>query len=199
MGPAPLIDKTAVMVHILCGRNAMKGGAGAVTYRLLDGKVLDLSAVSEQEAAYVRKAVDAYRTGAGWVAMSHLVESPDNPWLRETHGVITRQVWDTPGFQALRDLEDRAGMRDGSLRTEPGFDPAEDPAADEWISTTVAAKMRGVTLGGLLGAIRRGDVLARPRHDGGTWREVSLRSLLAWQPNATRQAARKRVGAAKKG
>ena len=88
-------------------------------------------------------------------------------------------------------------MRDGSLRKEPGFDPDEDPTADEWVSTTVAAEMRGVTLGGLLGAIRRGDVLARPRHDGGTWREVSLRSLHAWQPNVVRQAARKGVGAAK--
>ena len=75
-----------------------------MTYQLLDGKVLDLTALSEQDAAYLRKAVDAYRLGAGWVAIGRLVESPENPWLRETHGVITRQVWDTAGFQALRDL-----------------------------------------------------------------------------------------------
>ena len=113
--------------------------------------------------------------------------------LRATGGIITRELRRLhPAFRAIRDLEDRAGMRDGSLRREPDFDPDANPFADEWISTSDAAARKGVTLGGLLGAVRRGDVIARPRQPGGTWREVSLASLEHWQPDTARQAARRR-------
>ena len=55
-------------------------------------------------------------------------------------------------------MEDRLGVKQGHL-TSP-VDPDRDPIADEWVSTTQAAKMKGVTVPGLHKAIARGDVIA---------------------------------------
>jgi hypothetical protein len=162
-----------------------------LTYRTLDGRVLDLSKLSEAEAEYVAKCRRRYREGASWVEVSHLVESAEeNPLLRPTGGVITREVWEHPAFQVARDLEDRAGMRDGSLLRRPDFDPDEDPFAEEWLSPGEAAERKGVSTVAIHKAIQRGDLIARPAREGGTWRVISRNSLEAWTPRRRTVRAR---------
>lgn len=161
------------------------------TFETLDGDLLDLTGCSDVERAYVERVWQAYRAGAGWHEVSRLVDGPECPMLGPTGGVITREVYHSPAWRTIRHIEDWAGLRDGSLRSEPGFDPDADPFADEWIGTTAAAAQKGVTLSGLLGAVQRGDVIARPRRAGGLWREVSRRSLERWQPSEGRQRAGK--------
>ena len=94
-------------------------------------------------------------------------------------------------FQAVRDLEDRLGIQQGEVGPEEGDDISKDPLQDEWVPTPEAAKRKGVTLPGLHKAINRGDVIARPATEGGRRLVISVNSLSKWEPNATRQAARK--------
>ena len=164
-----------------------------MTYQKVDGTVLDLAPSSEAERAYVQRVWEAYARGGGWEEVSEMVSGAGNPMLAPTGGIITRDLYYSPAFQAIRDVEDRAGMRDGSLLAAPDFDPEADPLADEWIGTSDAAARKGVTLPGLHAAIHRGVIIARPIRPGGTHLQVSVRSLERWAPSAVRQAARRTV------
>lgn len=161
-----------------------------LTYTTLDGAVLDLSDLSEEERAYFERCVAAYRTGMDAAAFNNAyLFGPENPAWVAAGGLITRTVFRTPLFQAAHDLGDRLGIREGTL--PPEGDWRRDPLMDEWVAAPVAAAEKGVTLPGLHKAIGRGDVLARPGSSTRHRLLVSRRSLERWRPNPTRQAARK--------
>ena len=162
------------------------------TYTTLEGRVLDLSGLNEEERAFFDRCVEVYRSGMEWTDFCRLVTSTENPLVRPAGGYVTRRVWEHPLFQALRDLEDRLGIRQGCLEPEEGDELDTDPFEDEWIPVAEAASRKGVTVQGLHKAIRRGDVIARPAKPGGGHMVVSVRSLDRWEPNRVRQAARKR-------
>jgi len=147
------------------------------------------SDLSDEEQAYFERCYAAYREGAGWVALSRLVDGPANPLLGSTNGRITAAVWEHPLFQAARDLESRAGIADGSLERSPEHDPSHEPLDDAWLRLPAAAREKGVSPTGLHHAIERGEVLARPARRGGSWLLVSRNSLTRWRPNPRRQAA----------
>lgn len=163
-----------------------------MVYVTMEGKVLDLTRLTTEERTHLEKCLQAYRAGAAWAAFMSLVRTPENPLLRATGGRITDAVWEHPLFQALRDMEDRLGIKQGHLQAPPGADPDREPLADEWVPAVEAAERKGVTLPGLHKAIARGDVIARPIKPGGTRLEVNVASLDAWQVNRVRQAATKR-------
>src|SRR5688572_21554227 len=95
-----VVGRTSVM--------ATKLVVPASTYTTLDGRVLDLTGLDEEERAYIGRCYAAYRRGADFVAFSELVDRKEHsPLLRSTDGVITRAVYDHPLFQAVRDLEFR--------------------------------------------------------------------------------------------
>ena len=106
------------------------------TYTTLDGRVLDLTRLTNDERAFLDRCVSAYREPVSWEALAHLVEGPENPLLRATGGRITQAVWDHSLFQAVRDLEDRLGIQQSQLQADPGDDPSRDPLGDEWIPAT---------------------------------------------------------------
>jgi hypothetical protein len=97
------------------------------SYRTRNGNVLDLSELSEAERAFFDACYRAYRQGWNGITVGRMVEGSENPLLWPTGGVITRAVWETPLFQAVSDLEARAGVNGGNLKPEPGIDPAPDP------------------------------------------------------------------------
>jgi len=165
-----------------------------MTYTTLKGKVLDLSSLSDEEKAHFERCAAAYRAGVSWAAFMNLVRTVENPLLKETGGIITEAVWNHPLFQAIRDMEDRLGIQQGHLRASETSDVSIDPFNDAWVPVAEAAKMKGVTVQGLHGAIRRGDVIARPIKPGQNRLEVSLASLKQWDVNKVRQRARKRSG-----
>lgn len=160
-----------------------------MVYVKMDGDVLDLTHLSAEEQAHLERCFAAYRAGTPWPTFMGLVRTPENPLLRETGGRITRTVWDHPLFQALRDLEDRLGIKQGYLRPGPDDDPDAPICNDEWIPAVEAAARKGVTLPGLHKAIARGDVIARPIKPGGVRLEVNVASLERWKVNETRQVA----------
>ena len=96
-------------------------------YTTLDGRVLDLSALTDEERAYFDRLYAAYQDGATWGSFSRLVEGIEIPLLRATGGHVTPAVWDHPLFQAVRDLEDRVGIARGGVLPEPGDDIRRDP------------------------------------------------------------------------
>lgn len=165
----------------------------SVVYVTMERTVLDLTGLAAEERVYFERCLQAYRSGTDWAAFMNLVRTVENPLLRPTGGRITQAVWEHPLFQALRDMEDRLGVKQGHLKAPAGTDPDGEPLADEWIPAVEAAERKGVTLPGLHKAIERGDVIARPIKPGGTRLEVNVASLDAWQVNPVRQAARKRV------
>jgi hypothetical protein len=163
-----------------------------LTYTDLDGEVLDLSTLSDAERIFFERVLALYRADAPYNHVRELISGEDNPIL-EPGCRITAAVAAHPLWRALRDLEDRLGIKQGYIGAMEGDDPDRDPVADEWLSTTEAAAAKGVTVVGLHKAIARGDVVAGPAKPGGVRRIVSRNSLDRWTPNPVRQAARRKA------
>ncbi len=163
--------------------------ANAATYQKLNGEVVDLAGLTGEERDYLAQVYHAYLTGTAWRDVCTWNETTENPLLRPTGGRITRTVWDHPLWQAVRDLEDRIGIRQEMVGPEPGDLLDLDPLTDGWISTTEAADRKGVSVAGLHQAIARGEIIARPVKSGGVRRVVSVNSLDRWTPNPVRQRA----------
>ncbi|SRR6266536_1931269 len=173
------------------------------TYTTIEGDVLDLTGLTNEERAFFRRCYRAYQEGSlGWPAFSDLVMGRENPLVRASGGLVTRAVMAHPLYQAVHDLENRVGLRTGELAAEPEYDLARDPLADTWLMPSDAAARKGVTRTGLHQAIRRGAVVARAARPGGRWTLVSANSLERWTPAAARQRAgraRARSKAARRG
>ena len=85
------------------------------TYTTLDGTVLDLTDASDEERGYFDRCIMAYRAGMAWEDFTMLAGGLANPLIRATDGLITRAIYDTPLYQAARDLEDRLGIQQECL------------------------------------------------------------------------------------
>jgi hypothetical protein len=168
------------------------------TYTTLDGRVLDLGDLPQDERAFFERCYGAYRAREDWEAFTRIART-ENPVIRAAGGRITQAVWDHPLFQAVHDLEDRLGIEQGEFLPSPGDDLASDPLVDRWVPAPAAAAQKGVSLPGLHGAIKRGRLIAWRDHGGtdGTDRVlVSANSLARWTPDRMRQAARSRTAQA---
>ncbi len=171
-------------------KKGVEGRDLMLTYKCIDGTVYALCNLTAEERTFFDRVYCAYLDNLDWAALSRLVEGTENPAIRDTAGRVTRAVWDHPLYQAVRDLEDRAGLRQGKLACQPWHDLDHDPLADEWLPVSVAAREKGVTVPGLHKAIRRGAILSQ--RDAGRLL-VSRNSLAAWTPNPVRQAARRKA------
>ena len=158
-------------------------------YFTLGGKALVWEEpTNEAVQTFWNRIVAAYRAGTDYHAVFNEVFSAANPLLAE--GRVTQEALALPIFRALIDLTDRLGIAQECIAHSADEDLG-DPLVETWIPLAQAAERKGVTVPGLHGAIERREVVARPRKPGGSWLEVSQRSLDAWTPNAIRQAARK--------
>ena len=162
------------------------------TYTTLDGRVLDLSELTPAERVYLRGRYEAYLADTPYEAFWPTTSGPGNPLVEAAGGRITNAVWDHPLYQAVHDLEDRLGVRQGEMAPDPGDDIASDPLADDWVSVPDAAARKGVAPTAVHKAIRRGQLIARPAQPGGKWLVVSANSLARWMPSAVRQEAARR-------
>ena len=161
-----------------------------MTYTTLDGRVLDLSGLTDIEQQHLQRCIEAYRQGMDWDQFMQLVDTPENPLVRTVgRGWVTREVAARPMYQAISDMAYRLAIRQGYMAPSENDDVDSDPFADEWISTTEAAKRKGVSLVALHKAINRGDVIARRATPGGGRIEVSARSLEQWKVDRARQQA----------
>jgi hypothetical protein len=157
------------------------------SYITLDGRVLDLSGLTEPEQAFLAAIRAAYERDDDWLEVTNRVTSAENPVLTATAGRITRAAWERPLFQAVQDLADRVGVRQGAIAAVGSDVP--DPFGDAWIPASDAATRKGVTRGAIHAAIRHGDLLARPARPGSNRLVVSVGSLGQWTPSPRRQRA----------
>ncbi len=105
------------------------------TYTALDGRVYDLSGLNDEQLAFFERCIAVYRDDAPWITIARLVEGGENPLLHPTGGRVTLEVWDHPLFRAVRDLQDRVGIRQGMVAPSPGDVPERDPLeGDEWLT-----------------------------------------------------------------
>lgn len=159
------------------------------TYTALDGHVLDVSRLDEQEAAFLDRLLQLYRDGrTGWHDIANIVTGPDNPSL-EPGARVTAAVQARPLYRAARDIEDRVGIRDGKLRPGPDDDVDTDPTADTSVTVAEAAKARAVSPRAIYSAVERGELVS-PAGPGPA--RISARSLARWAPNEIRRAAGKK-------
>src|SRR5438874_11520152 len=101
-------------------------------YRTLDGKLIDLSALTPEEKEFFDLCYAAFRSQEmHFYDFINLINSVQNPLLRPTGGFVTREVWDHPLWQAIRDLEDRVGLIQDELAPEPDLPWDRDPVTDE--------------------------------------------------------------------
>lgn len=174
-------------------------GTSVQTYATLDGVVLNLGSLSDEQRAFMERCLEAWRRDVPFDDFVALVWGGENPVVRELGGGrVNRAVWEHPLFRAARDLEDRLGIRQGHVGANPGDEPERDPVADEWLPVAEAARRKGVAMTGLHKAIRRGDVVARPARPGGSWLLVSANSLRRWTPDPVRQAVGRRGAEARR-
>lgn len=160
-------------------------------YHTLSGRILTWNdPLDPPIQAFWETMVAAYQTQAEFLTTFNRIYGPTNPLLASTQGRITQASLDQPVFRALMDLTDRLGIAQGHIGSD-GTEDLRDPLSDTWVPLAEAARQKDVTVPGLHGAIDRGDVIARPRKPGGSWLEVSQRSLERWTPDPVRQAARK--------
>ncbi len=151
------------------------------TYTTLEGKVLDLTQLSDEEAGILKRAVGAFRHNMDWDIFGNRFLGPKSALLKPTNGRVTKEVWESPLFQAISDMDDRLGARQGHV-LHNGDGDTRDPFSDTWVPSAQAARDKGVTLPGLHDAIRKGVLVVRPIHAEGTRIEVSVNSLRAWTP-----------------
>lgn len=159
------------------------------TYTTLDGQVIDLSALTQVEEGFFVRVLTLYRQKAAYEMVDQLVHGTENPLLATTDGVITRAVYSHTLYRTVRDMMDRLGIQQGELGAAAGDSVDDDPTADEWLPVAQAAGLKGVTVPGLHGAIKAGEVIARPAKEGGSRLVVSRRSLDSYHPSAARQHA----------
>lgn len=92
---------------------------------------MDLGGLNEEERTFFVRSSSAYRRASmGWGDFANLVAGNEDPLVRAAGGRITRAVWDHPLFQAVRDLEDRYGIAQGRLASEPEYNLGRDPIED---------------------------------------------------------------------
>lgn len=100
----------------------------SVQYRRIDGTVLRVPFPSAVEAAFFDRIYRLYEEG-DWRGLRALFYGPENPVL-EPGCLITRAVYAMPLFRAVRDLENRVGIRTGNLLAADGdgsdIEPLED-------------------------------------------------------------------------
>jgi hypothetical protein len=177
------------MINDMPSRDAVDTSQVIHTFTTLDGQVLDLSQLAAAEHAFFAQRLAAYSAGEEWETFARMARTL-NPVILAAGGRITQSVWDHPLFQAVHDLEDRLGILQGEILPSPGDDVDRDPLKDTWIPAVTAAAQKGVSLPGLHGAIKRGEVLARREATGNNHVLVSANSLARWAPDRVRQGAR---------
>lgn len=98
------------------------------TYTTIRGETVDLAGLEPQEATFLARAVDLYRTQPDSREFTRFIYDSGNPLLQPPKRFPDSVMWH-PLIQALLDLEYRLGLAQGLIRPHPADDPASDPFA----------------------------------------------------------------------
>ncbi len=167
------------------------------THTTIDGDVLDLSDLTAEEAAHLRKATalvmaaleaEDSESVVTWRDFNaRFVHTTKNPVLRKTDGFVTRESWSHPLYQALYDLDVRLGIQQGKMRAPRHKRWLQDPRQDTFVPVSTIATQKDVQVKSVHKAIDRGDLIAHHGHfeDGRAGPKaglmVSLNSAKGWK------------------
>lgn len=99
------------------------------SYTTLDGRVIDLRLLTDGERKHLEICWFAYQKDMDWAAFHDLAGGRGNPAIKEAEGVIAPQIAEHPLYLATRDLEDRLGIRQGTVAPSAGDRVESDPIA----------------------------------------------------------------------
>src|SRR5436190_4648628 len=120
------------------GQRIPRGKVAMDTYTTLHGERIDLAGLSDAEQAFFWRCYAAYRAKMPWGEFANLAERSENPIIAATGGWITPAVHVHPLYKAVRDLEDRLGIKQGKLAPDPGTDVTQEPIAEEALAAGAA-------------------------------------------------------------
>lgn len=95
-------------------------------YRLVTGEVLDLDGLRPQEAAFLDRALDLFRSGADSRDFTAFMLGAGNPLAVAAKRFPDGVMWH-PLTRALHDLEYRLSIAQGKRTAAPGEDLSRDP------------------------------------------------------------------------
>lgn len=92
------------------------------TYRTIHGDIVDLTTLTPQEAAFLARVVEVYRTGPTTSVFLTVIYGDDNPLLLGPHRFPDSVMWH-PMVRVLHDLEYRihSGQPHPNYAPEPDF------------------------------------------------------------------------------
>ncbi|MFN0144422.1 MAG: hypothetical protein ACKVP6_13420 [Mycobacterium sp.] len=91
--------------------------------------MIDLHLLTDAERKHLEICWFAYQKDMDWAAFHDLAGGRGNPAIKEAEGVISPQIAEHPLYLATRDLEDRLGIRQGTVAPSAGDRVDSDPIA----------------------------------------------------------------------
>lgn len=147
----------------------------------LDGSVIDLHSLSDEEYAFYTECLSAYKTNMPRGDYLRLIQNPSNPVMKGSQ-MVTREITKTPLYRAVEDIEYRLAIRQDKAEPSPNDLVDEEPAQrDRFLSASEAAKQKGVSVTAIIKAVKDGRIAAHQEKDRGQWK-VSERSLSKYSP-----------------
>lgn len=98
------------------------------SYRTIRGEVVDLTTLAPQEAAFLGRAIDLYRSSPDSREFTRFIYDSGNPLLQPPKRFPDSVMWH-PMIKALLDLEYRLGLAQGLIRADPADEVTSDPFA----------------------------------------------------------------------
>lgn len=145
----------------------------------LDNNIIDLLALSDNDFSFYQHCLNAYKQNIPIAEYLQMV--------KDYFGMITKETFNSPTYQAVQDLEYRLRIKQRMLNPSDGDDTSQEPDQnDKFITASEAASRKGVSVTAIIKAVKRGRIAG---HKNGQW-NISIRSLEQYSPDPTRQHAR---------
>lgn len=151
----------------------------------IDGEIVDLLALSDEEYAFYQKCLLAFRQNIPYDEYLKIIQEQDSILLKNTP---IKKAYQKPLGKAVLDLGDRLAIQQG-LKQPPAEYVNNDPCQEEeYISASEAARIKGMKQPSIVAACQKGKIAAH-KGSNGRW-HISVRSLQRYEVNKTRQANR---------
>lgn len=168
------------------------------TYRLLDGRTVDLRGLTARERAFLVDLQKMVRADISYFEIERVAVGPGSPALGGRNRVDER-IAETPLYLAAEDIATRAGIEQGLvLAPEYEAERATTPSDGSMISVVQAADLIGISRTAVYKAIEKGTLRATRV---GNVTVVDRASALAYRErrSAENGGRAREVGAQRKG
>lgn len=152
----------------------------------LNGEIVDLLGLTEDEFAFYEKCLSAYRESMKYAEYLKVIQDPTNP-LMKGQTMMTKEIHYSPLGRVLWDLAYRLGIKQGEMVSSEGSLVDIEPAQPDLFKTVKeAAEILDISVISVYRAIKE-HRLAGHQKDGRWW--VSNRSIKQYSPDRKKQKA----------